>query len=299
MIGSRHLFLLWAENMRRTDFTRSFKSGLLQLLICRLVTTCWNNLHVDDMINFIILIICNTARDVEAMVGYRDLYQPERNREKNLYPQFTVNMFNTVINLIKDIVMLMLCLHIIDSNIFFLSLSLFLFCSNYLSVSISMFWLILYTIKKVTAFVCRSFFVTYLFLPFPGRPNPNHCLLIFEWTYTEYSSRTDCGTSFCQILSLISSTVASLTILSLYANIFVFIDCENNQLPNKWITIAIWNLYSGTKFLGWLRHCWSNIISSALDYRAVKNLNPPGANITIINYIYDSYVILNALFGLA
>ena len=53
------------------------------------------------MINFIILIICNTARDVEAMVGYRDLYQPGRNREKNLSPQFTVNIFNTVINLLK------------------------------------------------------------------------------------------------------------------------------------------------------------------------------------------------------
>ena len=132
------------------------------------------------MINFFVLSICNTARDVEAMVGYRDLYKPEKNREKNVSPQFTVNMFNTVINLIKDMVMLMLCLHIIDSNFFFLSLSLFLFCSNYLSILTSMFWLSLYTIRKVTTVFCQSFIATYLFLHFPGRRNPNHGLLIVE-----------------------------------------------------------------------------------------------------------------------
>ena len=53
-----------------------------------------------------------------------------------------------------------------------------------------------------------------------------------------------------------SSSVASLTIKSRYANIFVFIDCENNQFLKKWIMIIIWNLHSGTKSSGWLR-CWS------------------------------------------
>jgi hypothetical protein len=34
-----------------------------------------------------------------------------------------------------------------------------------------------------------------------------------------------------------TGSVASPTIESLYANIFVFIDCENNQFLKKWIMI--------------------------------------------------------------
>ena len=35
---------------------------------------------------------------------------------------------------------------------------------------------------------------------------------------------------------------------------FLFIDCENNQFAKKWIMIIAWNLNSGTKLSGWLRH---------------------------------------------
>ena len=34
-----------------------------------------------------------------------------------------------------------------------------------------------------------------------------------------------------------------------------FIDYENTQFLKKWIMIILWNLHSGTKSSGWLRHC--------------------------------------------
>ena len=60
-------------------------------------------------------------------------------------------------------------------------------------------------------------------------------------------------------LNCTSHHIANPTIKSRYENIAMFINYQNNQFLNKLLMIMSWNLHSGTKSSGWLRHWLWNL----------------------------------------
>jgi hypothetical protein len=69
------------------------------------------------------------------------------------------------------------------------------------------------------------------------------------------------------------------------ANIFVFIDCENDQFRNKWIMIIILNLHSGTKFSGWLRHCQCELDFQMPASSLLRNVHAHGGQINSLRRV--------------
>jgi hypothetical protein len=81
------------------------------------------------------------------------------------------------------------------------------------------------------------------------------------WMSTQFKT-------FCRTISSVAMQPDD-DLVPRYANIFVFIDCENNQFLNKWIIIIL-ILHSGTKFSGWLRHSMRTIINGMIDLHRCK-----------------------------
>ena len=82
----------------------------------------------------------------------------------------------------------------------------------------------------------------------PPPPPPGHTRE-FDILNRYYDGRIDLSRNIAKCL-MFSSVVD----LVPYANIFVFIDCENNPFLKKLIMIIILNLHRGTKLSGWLCH---------------------------------------------